>query len=553
MALKHVNAVIVGAGAGGGVSAKVLAEGGLSVVLLERGKWVSTENNPDDELFSQRTPMLGLPYGPDDERNWRVSEDLKGNTSVHLASEWGYGANAACVGSGTVSYGAMAWRFQPKDFKLKSVYGAPEGSALEDWPISYEELEPCYERAEYEIGVAGDDSADPFAPPRKKPYPMPPFPYSKESSILAEFGKKLGWHPFPIPMLRNSVPYGGRPKCIHMRACCGFACPINAKAGSQNTVIPAAMATGNCEVRTDATVSRIIVDDFGRATGVEYFDINGRLQTQTADIVIVAGAAVETARLLLNSKSKLFPNGAGNNHDTVGRCVQDHLYVSGMGFMDEEVYEEAGPGASVAFRDFVHNNKGFVGGGLLASEFIALPYLFSRMRPNGAAQWGLEHKKFQREMYKRMIRLVGPIQDMPMWNSRVTLDPTVKDHWGIPVARIRGERHPNDIAAGKFLAERAKEFLEKLGAKQVSVFCPTDLSRGVGQHQAGSCRMGTDPQFSVTDKWGRVHDIPNLFISDGSLHVTNGGCNPVLTIMALSYRVNQHIIDEWQKGNRFKG
>jgi choline dehydrogenase-like flavoprotein len=175
MALKHVNAVVVGAGAGGGITAKELSEAGLSVVLLERGGWPHFWNHDHDELISQRTTPLGNAFGPDDERYRRVVVNPDGSTQIVLPSEGAYCNNAACVGSGTASYGAMAWRFMQKDFMMRTTYGAPEGSTLEDWPLRYEDLEPFYERAEWEIGVAGDDSQNPFAPPRRRPQPMPPF------------------------------------------------------------------------------------------------------------------------------------------------------------------------------------------------------------------------------------------------------------------------------------------------------------------------------------------------------------------------------------------
>ena len=297
MALKHVNVVVVGAGAGGGIAAKELSEAGLSVVLLERGGWPHFWDHDHDELISQRTTPLGNAFGPDDERYRRVIVKPDGSTQIVLPSEGAYCNNAACVGSGTVSYGAMAWRFMQKDFMMRSTYGAPEGSTLEDWPIGYEDLEPYYEKAEWEIGVAGDDSQNPFAPPRRRPQPMPPFPYNTEGKLLDPAARRLGWHPFPIPMLRNSIPYAGRPACIHCRYCVGFACEVNAKCGTHNTVIPAAVATGNCEVRTGCVASEIILDGKGRAGGVLYFDENDRQQRQTSDILVLACSATETPRI----------------------------------------------------------------------------------------------------------------------------------------------------------------------------------------------------------------------------------------------------------------
>ena len=543
---RHVNAVVVGAGAGGGIVAKELSEGGLSVVLLERGDWVSFETHGQDELLNQRTTVLGNAYGPDD-RSPRVCETAPGKWAVVMPNEGGYANNAACVGSGTVSYGAMAWRYMEKDFRMRSTYGAPEGSTLEDWPISYADLEPFYEKAEWEIGVSGDMSANPFSPPRRRPYPMPAFAYNREGVMLEAAAKRLGLHPFPIPMLRNSVPRAGRNACIHNRYCCGFACPNNAKNGTQNTAIPAALATGNCELRTNSIASEIVVDDSGRARGVRYFDADGGARYQTSDLVVASGGAIETARLLLNSKSRLFPNGAGNRFDWVGRNLQGHAYSGADGLFEEETFDDVGPGATIAISDFNHGNPGIRGGAALCNEFIRPPYGFSGMRPPGAPSWGKAHKDYQRRYFKRSVSIRGPVQEMPVFDARMQIDPSVRDSWGIPVARLSGSRHPHDIEIGRQMAARAEAWLKEAGAVTTWTNLP-GLGLSGGQHQAGTCRMGNDPKISVTDKHGRVHDIDNLFVSDSSLHVTNGGFNPALTIMALGFWVGHHINEAWKGG-----
>jgi choline dehydrogenase-like flavoprotein len=547
----HVNAVVVGAGAGGGVVAKELSTAGLSVVLFERGDWVSFEDHDNDELLSQRTTVLGNAFGPDDDRYRRVVVGDDGSTEIVYPSDGAYNNIAACVGSGTVSYGAMAWRFMAEDFRMKSTYGTVEGSTLDDWPLSYDDLEHCYEKAEWEIGVAGDSSLNPFAAPRKKHYPMPPFSYNREATMLESAMKRIGLHPFPIPMLRNSVPYSGRPACARRRTCCGFACPINAKCGTHNTVIPAALSTGNCALRTRCVVGGLIIDASGRITGVEYFDRDNTKQEQTADVIVIAASATETPRLLLNSTSKHFPSGVGNRYDWVGRNLQGHAYTGAFGLFEEDIFDDVGPGATLAISDFSHHNPGIVGGGILANEFTRLPYLFSNIRPPGSPLWGEEHKEFQRKYFRRNVQVVGPIQEMPFFDSRVQVDPAVRDSWGIPVVRLSGRRHPKDAEGTEFLSRKAETILKEAGAFQTWRHLPgTGLSGG--QHQAGTCRMGEDPQTSVTDRFGRVHDTPNVFVSDASLHVTNGGFNPALTIMALGYRVGEHIAREWQKGNRFK-
>lgn len=540
---KYITAIVVGAGAGGGIVAKELAEGGIKVILLEQGDWPSYDNHYSDELISQRVQDLGASFGPDGQKSPRVIIDMEGNK--HIAR---YATHhvATCVGSGTVSYGAMAWRFMPEDFKMKSTYGAVEGSTLEDWPISYDDLAPYYDKAEREIGVAGDMSGNPFAPNRDNPYPMPPFEYSREGEYLYNVCEEMGLHPFPVPMLRNSVPYNGRGACIRNRYCVGFACPVNAKNGTHNTVIPVAMRTGNCEVRTRCFVYKIHTDGKSRATGVSYYDENDKSRTLEADIVVVSGSAVETARLLLNSKSKEFPNGIGNNNDWVGRNLQAHSYTGAAGMFDFDILDiRHGPNTTLGIMDYNHHNEGIIGGGLLANEFYLGPYAFSGRRPPGYPMWGREHKKFQREQYARMGQLFGPIQEMPIFEARVTVDESVKDHWGVPVPALSGGHHPLDAKHCRFLASKAEEILKRAGGYDTWQFGGGEGSQGGGQHQAGTCRMGNDPATSVTDAYGRIHDMENLYIADGSVIVTNGGFNPVLTIMALAFRTGEHIVKQW--------
>jgi choline dehydrogenase-like flavoprotein len=544
---KHVNAVVIGSGAGGGVVAKELATGGLSVLLLERGRWVRAYENRKDDLKNQRSSLLGAAFGPEEEKNPRVLIDPQGRERVLYPSENGYNNNAACVGGGTTSYGAMAWRFLEKDFRMRSTYGAPEGSTLEDWPVTYDDLEPYYDQAEHELGVSGDLSGDPFHAPRKRPLPMPALPPSREQQILEAAAKRLKLHPFGIPMVRNTVPRDGRGPCMRCRWCVGFACEVEAKGGTQNTVIPKAIATGNCRLETEAMVKEVLLDARGRASGVAYFDSGGKLQEQTADVVVVSCGAIESARLLLNSKSAKFPQGIGNRFDWVGRNLQGHTYTGAMGFFEEDTYDDLGPGAGIAICDYNHGNPGLRGGAMLANEFIRLPIQFAGMAPPGTPKWGPAHKEFMRRRYRRNVSIKGPTQDMPMFDSRVEADPKVRDYWGIPVARLSGTRHPHTLEIGRAMAEKAETWLKEAGAAYTwKTLAGPGLSGG--QHQAGTCRMGNDPKTSVVDRYCRVHDVPNLFVVDASVHVTNGGFNPVLTIFALGYWAGSHIVKSW-KGN----
>jgi choline dehydrogenase-like flavoprotein len=544
--MKRVNAVVIGAGAAGGIVAKELACAGLSVVLLERGKWYTAADCRKDDLRNQRTTVLGNAFGPEEEGNPRVWLDADGHPHTALPNEGSYQNNAACVGGGTLSYGAQAWRYLPQDFRMRSTYGAPSGSSLEDWPITYDDLEPFYEKAEWEIGVSGDYSGTPFHGPRKRDLPMPPLPPGKEFSILEPAAKRLGLHPFHIPMARNSISYNGRGPCMRCRWCVGFACEVDAKNGSQNTVIPVALATGNCELRTECMVKEILSDEHGRARGVAYFDEKGRLQEQLADVVVVSGCAIESARLLLNSRSRLFPDGLGNRYDLVGRHLQGHHYTGAVGFFDFETYDDLGPGATIAVSDYNHGTPGLCGGGMLANEFIRLPIHMVDRMPPGTPRWGLGHKQAMRQWHKRSIVIMGPTQQIPTAEGRVTVDPGVKDKWGLPVARFEGNVHPHTFEIGDKQASRAEAWLKEAGAIHTSRMSSRPEQVSAGQHQAGTCRMGSDPHTSVVNRFCQVHDVDNLFVIDSSVHVTNGGFNPVLTIMAIAFYASDALVRTWR-------
>lgn len=541
MIKETADAVVIGSGAGGGCAAKVLACAGIRTIIIERGEWAKGDVLGEDDLASQRSPHLCQGPGPGGARTRKCHFHDNGRFGVVVP--W----NAACVGSGTVTYGAMAWRFLETDFKLKSHYGEIPGSSVEDWPITYADLEPFYHQAECEVGVAGSNEGNPFAAPRRKPFPMPPFALDPESRLVWDVGKKMGLHPFHVPFLRNSVPRNGRPACIHQHSCVGFQCPIDAKNGSQNTVIPVALASGNCELRIRAMATELVVDDRGRLTGVRYVDENDKVHEISARVVVVAGGSNATARLLMTSRSKLFPNGAGNNHDVVGRNITSHAYVDARGFVDHDLYTPAGPGAGTAFMDFSHDNSGFICGGIVHTDFRWVPSIFAAAKWQGVPEWGRAHREFMRTHYRRMIRVCGPMQQTPRWENRIRLDPKRKDHWGLPLLASEGGEHPNDAKGRCFLSDRCADIIRACGAKMIvqggNDPAPRKWWGGGGQHQSGSCRMGADPKKSVTDKWSRVWDFPNLFIADGSVHVNNGGMNPVLTIMALAFRTASHIVE----------
>lgn len=539
--MTRYDVIIVGAGAGGSVAAGVLAEAGKRVLLIERGQNLSFAEIGRDHLRNHRLSQYGQNTGPDNDGNPRVFIDQAGHEHIVPPSHYAYQNNAMTVGGGTRVYGAQAWRFLPQDFRMATHYGVPQGSSLADWPIQYDDLEPYYERAEWEVGVSGDEGDFVGMWPRRKAYPMPALPYGIKGTTLRRSAAQLGWGTRSIPLLINTQPYRGRAACARCQHCVGFGCPVDAKNGSQNTLLTRALATGRCDLVTGAIVTNIITGSSGQVTGVRYINDAEQPVEVSADVVVVAAGAIETARLLLLSRSSHHPTGLGNAHDQVGRNLQGHYYPGAVGLMPETMYDNLGPGVSTATCTFNHNNDGVIGGGMLADEFIVLPIIFwKRMLPPDLPRWGQVNKDWMRENYRRVINVTGPVQEIPNPDGRVTLDPQVRDRWGLPVVRLSGTTHAETVRTAAFMAARARDWLTAAGAERIWGGEPR-LSLSGGQHQAGTCRMGDDPHTSVVDRWSRVHGHDNLFLADGSVHVTNGGFNPVLTIMALAFRTAEHI------------
>ncbi len=539
--------IVVGSGAGGGTAACVLAEAGRRVLVIERGGWPDSADLWADHLRNPRADAgFDSLSGPLSAGNPRI---LSGDGDVEVwPRELRWGNNAMTAGGGTRVYGAQAWRFSPIDFRMASTYGVPHDSALADWPITYDDLEPYYSRAEREIGVSGLPTQDRWSGPRSSPFPMPPFAPTRASKVLARGASALGLITGPVPLLVNSVHYDGRPACARCSACIGFACPVDAKNGSQNTVLQRALATGRCDVLLHTTAERVLTDSAGRVSGVAVIVVRDG-QVERRDIlsgeVVLSAGATESARLLLNSGSDREPNGLGNTTDQVGRHLQAHVYAGAIGLFDEVVYDGLGPGPSISTRDFLHGNAGVIGGGMLANEFVTTPVnVLQYLAGAGLAPLhGLAAKERMRDAFPRLQRIVGPIQEVTRSDSRVRVDPAVRDSLGIPVARLSGGVHPEDLVAQSFLTDRAEEWMAASGAREVRRLGARSLGGpSTGQHQAGTCRMGTDPATSVTDPFGRVWGHDNLRVVDGSTHVTNGGVNPVLTIFANSFRIAENMV-----------
>ncbi|WP_127534355.1 GMC family oxidoreductase [Paenibacillus kobensis] len=542
------DAIIIGAGAGGSAAAAVLAEAGLQVLVVERGSWLRYDQIGRDHLRNHRLSHYGHNTGPAREGHPRTITLPSGAERMTVPHEGDYHNNAMTLGGGTRVYGAQAWRFHPDDFRMASRYGIPEGSSLSDWPIRYEDLAPYYDRAEWEIGVSGDGNAHSSRGERQRDYPMPALPLTLDAERLARAAKKLGWEAGPVPLLINSVERDGRSACGRCGECVGFACPTNSKNGGHNTMLVRAMATGNCDLICDTMVERIDTEGGTHATGVRLVQERDgsilRRQVRAGHVVVAAGA-IESARLLLHSATDSEPDGIGNRNGQVGRHLQGHVYSGAYGRFDEIVQDGLGPGVSIATFRFDHSNEsGVIGGGLLANEFTRLPLIhwYRALAPN-AARWGIKGKEMMRDSYLRTSQIMGPIQEIPSADSRVRLSKTVKDRYGIPVASLSGSVHPESLRASTLLGEQAEKWLWAAGAREVWRTGPYG-GLSAGQHQAGTLRMGNDPLTSVTDPEGRVHGYDNLWVSDGSVHVTNGGVNPVLTIMALALRTAENVVKQ---------
>jgi choline dehydrogenase-like flavoprotein len=388
---KTTNAVdflIVGSGSAGGVLAKELSSNGFQVVVLEQGPRIDPGQFEHDEYWSFN--LNALSNNPRlQPTTFRESEH---DTATIKPAIW-YGR---VVGGGSVHFTTNYWRFHELDFVERSRKGSIPGADLRDWPITYNDLEPYYTKAEWELGVSGLAGASPFDPPRSKPYPLPPLPI-KSSGVLMERGaRKLGWHPFPAPLAIISEDYNGRRKCMNCGFCEAFGCEWEAKSSTLATVIPIAERTGRCEIRPNCYVHDVEVNAQGRVTGVVYFDQQKRSQRQKAKSVILCANGAETPRLLLMSKSGRFPDGLANSNGVVGKYLMFDTGTMSGGVFEHPLNEYKGAVVSRIVHDFyeIDPKYGFVGGAGLDTRFDLYPAGFAQggFAPD-MPQWGNEFKK----------------------------------------------------------------------------------------------------------------------------------------------------------------
>jgi choline dehydrogenase-like flavoprotein len=530
----EVDFLLVGCGASGSVLARELSRNGFSVVALEQGPWLDRKQFTHDEYRVQAQSLLtnNTQKQPMTFRKTPADKPVKQPALLY----------GRMVGGGTVHFTANYWRFHEIDFIEASKKGTIPGTGFADWPITYADLEPYYTKAEWDLGVSGQAGVSPFDPPRSKPYPLPPMPV-KSSGVLFEQGaKKLGYHPFPAPVAVISQSYQGRMACAHCGFCQGFGCEMGAKSSPLPSMIPQAVATGRCEIRPHSYVRKIELNAKGRAIGAIYFDQHGKENLQRAKAVIVSSNGAETPRLLLMSKSNRFPQGLANSSGLVGKYLMFNTDTIVQGTFEHPLNEYKSIEVTRIMHDFyeIDPKLGFYGGGGFSARFLWTPISFAMGGvPPSAPQWGSDYKKYLAKNFNRTMMIMGHGTSLPVADNSISLDATLKDAWGLPALCVTYKDHPDDLKTGRFFNEKALEILEAAGAQEKWEF-PVEEST-MGYHLLGTCRMGNDPKNSVINADHRTHDVPNLFLCDGSSFVTSGRGQPTETIQTLAFRASDRI------------
>lgn len=557
--MSDYDVAIVGSGAGGGPVALWLADAGYRVVVLEKGPWIYESDFHKDEVGEVRRPR----FVPREHEEPRVVEsaDGKGGYEVALSSQAGMATwNGCAVGGATNFMSGFFLRMKPEDFRLRSTFGEAPGADVVDWPISYDDLEPWYDLVEREVGVSGRVVPHPRADRRSSPgFPMPPTGEHAFSKQIDAVGREKGLFPVPTPravLSRDRLP---RKKCEYTGFCGSYGCASGAKGSARAALIARAVASKRCEVRANRTVVRLETDATGRVVAIHHRGPDGAMQRLDAKVVVVAAQPIETARLLLLSTGPRHPSGIGNANDLVGRWLLSSPAGLGWGFFPYATWErvlgeemrERGAFVNRTLMDWQdyadprtgkrrkggnvdlllpHSNavQGAMSQAFSAGNATKRP-LFGRELQSYVRRWFTEGKALKFETFSDW---------MPKADGRVTLDPSVRDRFGVPVARLRWADHAWNHETTDFLTARSAEFLKALGAEDLKVFPDGGPSTNL---VAGGARFGTDPRTSVLDTDCRVHDCDNLYVTDGSFMPTGGSVPYTFTIYANAFRVASKI------------
>ena len=513
-----VDVLIIGAGASGAAVAWSLADTRMRIVCLEQGDWMNPAQYP-----SNAANWESQSFGP-----YNIDPNVRGLDTDYPINNRDSDVtvvNFNGVGGGTILYAAHFPRLHPSDFKVKSLDGVAD-----DWPIDYDTLEPYFAQNDRVMGVSGL-SGDPMYPPKQPP--LPPLPLGLVGETVARGFNALGWHWWPSDSAIISQPYEGRDKCLNLGPCMS-GCAQGAKSSTDITYWPDAIRR-RVELRTRCRVREITLNDDGFADGAYYYDADGEECFQRAEVVVMACNGVGTPRILLNSTSGRFPNGLANSSGLVGRNLMFHPAGFVQGRFEERLDSHKGPqGCCILSKEFYETDpeRGFVRGYTMQINRGAGPLNTAMTgHVNGTIPWGPDHHDAFRRRFDHVaaIGIIG--EDLPEEHNTVTLDPGLTDSNGIPAPRITyrySDNSRNLIAHG---LARAEEAMRAAGAVDIASEGPKPVA---GWHLLGTARMGDDPETSVVNRWGRSHDVRNLFVVDGSIFVTAGAVNPTSTIQALA-------------------
>ena len=515
--------LVIGGGASGAAITWSLAKSGIQVTCLEQGDWLGFDafqaTSPDYPIFWQTD------FHPDPNIR-KLSVDYPVNDTNSPISPLMYNG----VGGSTLHYGSHIPRFHPSDFRVKSLDGVAD-----DWPLSYQDIEPYYDLNDQMHGVSGlkGDPAYPDKPTR----PTPPLPINRAGEAIARGINKLGWHWWHSDNANSSVYYDGREpdRGAYLRSF----------SSSDLIYWPKAISAG-ATLHTRCRVREITTDKSGHATGALYYDSDGKLNEFKANIVIVACNGIGTSRLLLNSKSGLFPDGLANSSGLVGKNLMHHPCGSVVGIFEEDFGSHPGPrGSTMLCQEFYETNieRGFLRGydlQISSGAYTPISTALGGLLGNFVA-WGEEHHQKFKDRFQHMAGITIMTEDLPEEHNQVTLDPELTDSDGIPAPKINYTLSENTKKMLDHGVDRAKEILEASGATDLLA---SNLRRNTGWHLLGTARMGDNQNTSVVDRWCRTHDVPNLFIVDGSVFTTGACINPTPTIHALALRTADYIQGE---------
>ena len=508
--------VVIGSGAGGGTLSNELCQKGVKVVCLEAGKRYTI-----DDFVNNEWPMFGKVSWLDKRTTsgtWRVAKDFAGLPAWICKT----------VGGTTTHWAGASLRIREHEFRARSVYGDVAGANLLDWPLTLADLEPYYDRAESNLGVTGTHG-------------IPRLPGNNNYKVFANGAKRVGYKEVHTGnMAINSEPRDGRNACIQL-GFCFQGCKSGAKWSTLYREIPKAEATGKLDLRPESHVLRIEHDDAGKVTGVVYVDADGNQQRQKARVVCVAGNSIESPRLLLNSASAKFPDGLANSSGQVGRNYMRHTTGSVYAIFEQPVNMHRGTTMAGIIKDESGHDtsRGFAGGYELETLSLGAPFMAAFLDPGA---WGRDFADAL-EGYDHMAGMWIVGEDMPQESNAITLHPSEKDQHGMPVPNVHFDDHDNDIAMRNHAFKAGTAVYEAVGAKRVIETPPYPST-----HNLGTNRMSANARDGVVDKWGRTHDIENLFISDVSQFTTGAAENPTLTIVTLAIRQADYLADQLAKG-----